>query len=396
MTLRAVGCWLAGVGALAALSGCSTLVAVPAHDTPSGPQVYPPPAPMDVPATLSKSPPKKQSDLVYRVKDEPDPFTEAAKGVRSAFGYGPNEQVARKAFDEGEALFKEKKYDEAAKKFKSAADRWPDSLLEEDARFMLGESYFFADRYASAHDTYGELMKKFENTRYLDTVVKREFAIGRYWEQMYTKRPHWPVTPNLTDKTMPWFDSFGHALDAYERVRLQDPTGPLADSSVMATASAHFAREQWEDAEHYYEMLRKEYPNSQFQMQAHLLGMTAEQQIYQGKDYDGAPLKKEEEIAKQTLVQFASKLPEDERARVLETTHRITENKAQREWAMGQYYEKKRYYGAARYYYQNVLKDYPLTQTAQVARKRLEEIKDYPDAPTNHLRWLTNALGDDD
>lgn len=395
MTRRAAGCWLVGLGALAALCGCSTLVAVPTHNTPAGPQVYPPAAPLEVPDRPPAVTEKKDSDAIYRSKTESDPLTDAVKGVGTAFGYGPDEKLARQTFDEGEKLFRDKKYDEAAKKFKSTAARWPDSLLEEDARFMLGESYFFADRYAAAHDTYGELMKKFENTRYLDTVVKREFAIGRYWEQMYTKHPHWPITPNLTDKTRPWFDTFGHSLDAYERVRLQDPTGPLADSSVFATANAHFVRGQYEDAAHYYDVLRKEYPNSQFQMQAHLLGLKAEQEIYEGPDYDGAPLKKADELARQTLTNYGNKLG-DEKSRVLDTSRQITENKALRDWSMGQYYEKKRYYGAARYYYQHAAKEYPLTQVAQAARKRLEEIKDYPDAPTNHLRWLTKALGDDD
>ena len=41
------------------------------------------------------------------------------------------------------SLFPEKKYKEAAAKFATAADRWPDTPLEEDALFLQGESEFF-------------------------------------------------------------------------------------------------------------------------------------------------------------------------------------------------------------------------------------------------------------
>ena len=40
---------------------------------------------------------------------------------------------------------------------------------------------FFADRYSKACDIYGELMKKYVNTRHLDTCVRRQFSIADYW-----------------------------------------------------------------------------------------------------------------------------------------------------------------------------------------------------------------------
>jgi hypothetical protein len=61
-------------------------------------------------------------------------------GVKQAIGQGPHESIARAAFAEGESLFAQKNYREAAVKFKTAAGRWPDTALEEDALFMLGES----------------------------------------------------------------------------------------------------------------------------------------------------------------------------------------------------------------------------------------------------------------
>lgn len=313
------------------------------------------------------------------------------KDAKKAVGLGPNEPLARSMFQEGRTLLPQKKYSEAAEKFKSAAGRWPDSVLEEDALFLQGECYFFSDRYPKAQDTYDNLLKKYDNSRYLDTTVKRLFSIGRYWEQLHGADPHWPVTPNLTDKERPWFDTFGNALKAYETVRLKDPTGPLADDSIMATANAYFGRGRYEDAAYYYDLLRKEYPRSEHQLQAHVLGLRSKLLVYQGKLYDGTPLTEADEIAEQALIQFPHQLGE-EQVRVAQTRDNIVEQKAERDWAVAQYYDRKKQYGGARVYYQYIIDDYPLTETAHKARARLDQIRNEPDRPPNRFKSLTDLF----
>ena len=101
------------------------------------------------------------------------------------------------------------------------------------------------------------------------------FAIATYWEQLDLKSHHWPVVPNATDKTQPWFDTFGNALACYQAVWLHDPTGPLADAALFRVANAHFRRGEWEDAADHYDMLRKNHPKSKYQKDAHLLELQA-------------------------------------------------------------------------------------------------------------------------
>ncbi len=176
---------------------------------------------------------------------EPESFAERSKRLTNAWktfwGKGPNERIAKAAFTEGDSLFRQAKYYEAAKQYKIAYDRGPDLPQEEDCLFKCAESYFFADRYSKANDYYGILVKKYSNTDYLDRIVARRFAIARYWEQCDHKKHHWALTPNLADKTRPIFDTRGHALKCYDKVRLDDPTGPLADDSIMAAANAYFS-----------------------------------------------------------------------------------------------------------------------------------------------------------
>ncbi|MBN2477481.1 MAG: outer membrane protein assembly factor BamD [Pirellulales bacterium] len=318
-----------------------------------------------------------------------------AAGVKKAAGYGPNEALARAKLDEGKRLFEQKQYAEAVKRFETAASRWPDSVLEEDALFLLGESHFFADRYPKAQDTYENLLKKYANSRHLDTVGKRLFAIGQYWEQRHEAEPHWPITPNLTDKERPLFDTFGNALKAYETLRLNDPTGPLADDSIMATANAYFRKGRFEDAAFHYDILRKEYPKSEHQAKAHLLGLRSKLKVYQGAAYDKTPLREADQIAEQAMAQFRRELG-PEQARLAATRNEVQEEMAQRDGLMGQFYEKKKQFGAARFYYQSILDEYPTTQQAERARARLDAIRDEPDNPPKRFGWLTDLFPAED
>ena len=331
-------------------------------------------------------------------KDEDDGFqwsdlepTNAYNSIKAWAGYGPDEGLARQLYREGEDLFRQKRYGEAAAKFKSAAGRWPDSILEEDAMFMRGESLFFSDQYAKADDVYGNLLKEHDNSRHLDKVVARQFAIGRYWEQKHTADSHWPVTPNLTDKSLPLFDTWGNAMKAYDSVREHDPTGPLADDSVMAAANANFLKGRFEEAAYNYDLLRKQYTKSEHQLQAHLLGIKAKQEMYQGSMYDGKPLGEAGELCEQTLMHFQDDLG-DERSHVVQSKNRVVEQRAGRDWAMAQFYEKKKLFGAARYYYRALIDEFPQTQVARAAQTRLEEIKDEPDEPPQRAKWLTDLF----
>ena len=369
----------------------------------AGPAQNPAGPPPNLPAELPTSPPNSVSLNDIKAKDEPEKTEKKGfewsdlapetvfKNMKKAMGYGPDKKVANNLMQDGKKLFAEKKYQEAAEKFSKAVDRWPNSAVEEDALFLWGESSFFADRYPDANDAYGGLLKKYGNTRHLDTVIAREFAIARYWEQMYGASPTWPTTPNLTDKSKPMFDTFGYAVQAYERIRMYDPRGPLADESLMALADAYFRRGQWENASYNYDLLIKEYPNSKYQKKAHLLGLRANLYKYQGAAYAGEPLKEADKLAQETLKQF--KDLGDEQERVMRAHTMIVEEQANREFIRAEYYESRKYYGAARLYYYTVIKDYPTTQRASEARERFEKIRGLPDEPPKHFKWLLDLFG---
>ena len=315
------------------------------------------------------------------------------KKIKAAAGRGPNEKVAHDAFLAGKELYYRGQYAEAVEQFAITLDRVPEKsvVLEEDAMFMLAESLFFSDQYNKAEDAYEALLKKYEFSRYLDRAVAKQFAIGRYWEQFEKAESHWAITPNFLDKRRPMFDTWGYALKSYEHVRLNDPTSPMAEHALMATANAYFVAGRYEDASFHYDQLRKEYPKSTHQLRAHLLSLECKRRMYQGASYDVAPLREAREVADQTLIRFGNQLG-PERERIIQVKNELNEQLAQRDWEIAQYYDKKKYYGSARYYYQAAVKDYPNTKTAQMAWARIQQIQGMPAEPTDYFKTLAKYL----
>jgi TolA-binding protein len=316
----------------------------------------------------------------------------AYERILTAVGQGPNEAEARQLLAEGRSLYQAKDYPAAASRLQTAADRWPGSEVAQEALFLYAESLFFSDEYPEANEAYLELLKAYPNTRHLDTAVARQAAIARYWQQKHEHDPSWPITPNLLDDTRPRFDTLGHAIRTYENIRLNDPTGPLADDSLMAAANAHFYRGRYEDADYHYELLRREYPKSEHQYEAHLLGLQCKLRMYQGPEYDAAPLREAEQLIGQLKVQFAPELSPEELRRVDEIEARIHQNWAQRDWQMAQFYEGLKQYGSARYYYAQIVNTYPETEMAARSRTRLAALQDEPAVPPERLGWLMQYL----
>jgi TolA-binding protein len=313
-------------------------------------------------------------------------------GVKERLGFGPDQLEAQRQFELGEANFRAEHYDEAADCFEAAAKGWPDSALAQDALFRQGESLFFAERYPKANDAYEELLRKYPNSPHLDKVITRQFAIARYWEQYGDYDPDWVVTPNLISKRLPLFDTVGRAMKVYENIRLNDPTGPLADDAIMATGNSYFRRGRYNDADYQYDLLRKEYPRSDHQFNAHVLGLQCKLRRYQGPDYDGTPLEEAEQLVRQQRTQFASELDLDQRQRLAEIDAQVKRELATREYAMAQHFDDIEEYGSAKFYYGEVIKNHPSTPLADQARTRIAELGGLPDSPTPKLAWLINMI----
>ncbi|MCA9178338.1 MAG: outer membrane protein assembly factor BamD [Planctomycetales bacterium] len=323
--------------------------------------------------------------------------------VKTAVGKGPDRDVARASFARGDELYREaaatrekpgernRLFLKAAEKYAEAADRWPNSSMEENALFMAGDSLFFADHYDDANEKFEELLKKFPNSRHLDRAEARRFSIAHYWEQQNERRPEPFYYMNFTNEARPFHDVEGHALRIYDKIRIDDPTGELADDATMAAANMHFKQGKYIVADEYYSDLRKAFPNSEHQFMAHFLGLRAKLASYQGVDYSGTVLVQAKELIKTMRTQFPRE--SQEKAEILakaeaEANYLL----AERDWKDGQYYDRRNEFGAAKFHYAKLIKEYPGTPFAQQAQTRVGQIHGLPEAPDQKLEWLVNLF----
>lgn len=303
----------------------------------------------------------------------------------------PNEEIALASFARGVELFDEGQFDAAAKELWTAYFRWPDSPLQEDAIFLRAESYFFANRYAKAQREYERLLKKYDSTRYLDRVSPRLFAIAQYWEKLDQINHYNQLVPNFSDKTRPVFGTFGNSVKAYKTIFMHDPNGLWAEHALMAAGNANYVRGEYFDAADFYDDLIKNYPQSKHLLPACELNLSSKLLMYQGPEYDGAALKDADLLATRLLNQFGPQLGE-RRQEILNTKNKIVEANAERDMAVAEFYETKRLYGAARYYYLLVINDYPQTASASKARERYDVIQEYRAEPPDYFSWLNKIF----
>ena len=333
---------------------------------------------------------------------------------RSAFSFGRKEasplemgrrfspeerrevEVCRETFEQG-------KYEEAIALCKKATKKFKESSLGEEAQFYLAESWFALGRYAKAQDGYDQLFEDYPSTRYVEPATRKLYAIARLWLEVAepgaqseirqvsgessdsegevqtadaSEKPSDPtlrvrVLPNFHDRSRPVFDTQGRALECLKSIWMNDPTGPLADDSLMLTATYYQRHNNYVEADRYFEILRDEYPDSRHLEAAFVLGAHVRQMSYQGAYYEGEDLEAARKLKEQTLQLFPVS---QQNSQIRKDLDEIYLQEAERLWAMVEYYRRKNRPRAIAITCVRLISEYPDTGYAREARRLLSEI----------------------
>ena len=315
-----------------------------------------------------------------------------------------SEAAAESAFDDGKQIYEEAlvkrdadpdgtehlaSFNKAAGQFRIAASKLPDSPLEHDALFFQAESFFFANRYVQANRAYETLLVKYNGTEYLDKAEARRFAIAQYWLELSDVES----AISLTNPSRPKTGMEAEARRILHRIRLDDPTGKLADDATLALANAYFKNELWLDAGDTYEDLRLNYPGSPHQFHAHLFELKARLNAYRGKSYSADPLIRADKILKTIVTSFPEQI-ESEREYLANEASLIRHKLAERDWSMAQYYAGQGENRAAQIYYSRLVKEFDDTAFSSPAREEIEKISELPPEPDQPAEWLVKLFPD--
>lgn len=310
-----------------------------------------------------------------------------------------NKDLARSTYLDADELFKsasklevgsgerQAMFRASARKYKEAGKHWVSSALEQDALFMTAESYFFAEDYPKSEDFFVKLLKEYPRTRYQDMVDKRRMEIGLFWLQFNDEFYH----VNASDNRKPWNDTRKHGVRVLEKMRLDNPVGRLADDVTMELANTAFKKENWDDALDTYSDLISTYPDSPHQFDAHLLGVKAALESYQGADYSEEPLNKAEKMIKQMPRQFREKA-EGQKKQIEDAMKEVRYRRAEKEFSWASYRYNKQEARASRIHCMKILTDYSDTPFADKARAIMEKTGGMPAEPVQQLSWLADLF----
>ena len=333
-----------------------------------------------------------------------------------------NPPEAMLAYHKGEDLMKQKKYKEAQEVFwKECAEKYKDYPIREDATYMSGECYYFQQLYADAEDQYSLVVKEYTATKHLDEISRRKFEIARRWlgfkpnqsgiitasdvrpvnfddpsstpaPTMDYKEPSGitytvPILPNFVDKTRPWFDTQGPRSSALKSIWLNDPTGPLADDSLMLSASYYLRKGDYVEADHLYDLLRKEFPKSRHLENAYVLGsLQADVLPGSGIRWNRTRGSQEADPADDAAVSEPARP-----ARMEGDLRKIELAKAAQLWADVKFWKTKGQPKAIAISCKQIIQKFPNTDYAVKAREELAKIKPEDKVDIPHPKYEDKA-----
>jgi len=340
-----------------------------------------------------------------------------------------NSEAAREILRDGQRLYENSDYAGAEVAFKKIADsrdprkfklfartKSKDTRLEydpirEEAVFYLAECQYMQNRYPKADETYKSLIKDYPSSRYLDESSRRLFEIAKVWlgvddfvtsdeirtvslEENNRSSPLSSQTPpkrrylpNFTDKSRPTFDAPGQALKSLRAIWINDPSGPLADDAIMLAATHNLRRQNYREASRLMKLIREQFPKSPHLQNAFVIGSHVELMSYQGSKYDEQRLEDAVELKENALRLFPDAPEADRMRRELKDLY---DARAQREWELALFWEKKNKPEAVAVYCRELLRQFPNSRYASLARQKLAELggQDFvldavqePDAP---------------
>ncbi len=326
--------------------------------------------------------------------------------LKTRFSKGNTPEAATAAFNEGQLLYEKaiatrdanpngkehiEIFKEAAEKFRIASASWKDSAMEQDALYYEGESFFFANHYVQSNRAFEKLLALYSGTRYLDKAESRRFAIAQYW--LGLARDHkgdWVKIP-IPKTDRPAMGLATESRRILNRIRIDDPTGKLADDATMALGNAFFEAELYQEAADTYEDLRKAYPGAPNLFQAHVFELKSRMKSYYGNSYDLEPLQKADELLKQIVRQFPNEAQKEE-AYLGQEARAIRSMLAERDFSLGEYYEKRGENRAASIMYEQVAKNYGDTTLGESVGERVASLTDKPAAPPQRAQWLVDLM----
>lgn len=286
-----------------------------------------------------------------------------------------------------EQFYIDRNYEMAIKEFKNVADNQGNNVdMRERARFLQAECRRFLYEYPDAVDTYHKLLIDFPTGAHRPDAVARMYEMADYWLEDFRNeiarranekgilrwQPSWP---NPSDKTRPWIDQEGRALEAMENIKTQAMTSPLADKALFWCGYVNFVRGNFQQADRFFSELVELHRNSPLRPTALAYAIQAKNNATGGAVYDGrkcAEALQLVHVAEATVPELTQDPAMADK--LTRAKFAIRSQQAEKDFRTAEYYERTGHPGSAVFMYELVRRRFPGTRYADIALERKDSL----------------------
>jgi len=265
--------------------------------------------------------------------------------------------------------------DDALKAYKNLLRRWPLSFFAPEAQFRVGKILEDEADFAGAFKAFQTMVQKYPSSEFFEQALNEQYRIANLYLAGEPQRI-WkiPVGPSM-DRT----------VEMYERIIKNAPYGTYAPQCQFNIGLARESQRRYTDAIDAYQLVLDNYPTSSVAPNAqYQIGYAWMRSSVSG-DYDLGAARKAIDAFQDYLVRYPSS---DKAVQAQENIQKLGQKQTQGAFDVAKFYETQHDSRAAFIYYNEVVREDPNSPQAQIAKKRIQELRHVVEA-------LPGGLGPD-
>lgn len=258
------------------------------------------------------------------------------------------------------ALFDRKDYDRARKEFTKLLKAYKHSREAAEAQYYLGRCGEEAGDYYKAFLEYRKTVQTYPSTKRFDEILEREYQLGNYFLAGKKRKLFG------TAAILPARDK---AVEIFQAIAEDGPFSEYGQLAQYKLGLAHLALQDYEAAVTALEQIITRYPDSPLVDDARFQIAQASLKGTFRPEYDQLPT----DLAARELEAFLREYPESElKTDAADRLKELKERRAQHEYQVGQFYERRRHPASALVYYETIMQRFSQTSWAPKAAARVE------------------------
>lgn len=232
------------------------------------------------------------------------------------------------------------------------------SPLRDRGLFLLGQAnYFKGDKLQAFYD-FDELLDNYASSPLFSTALLREYEIAEAWLKGERRK----------FLALPIIDMEDEGVEILYRIQQRSPGSPLAEKCLLRTGDYYYLKSQFDLASDVYTVFAKSYPRSPEIPHVKLRQAFSNLAQFRGIRFDATPLIDAREQLLNIEQQYPAMAAEENLNPVVQ---RINIAFARKILVTGEYYERTHVPLAAVQEYRFVIRAYPDSPEAAVARRHL-------------------------